>query len=137
MVESTPSTGFWPTLADPLRTAGTRLAEWVSPAAEAKREDDAYSIRMEIPGVKTDDVDVSVHDGVVTVKGEKKLERSEEGDSWFFSERQYGGFQRSFRLPPDAEEDGVKADVNDGVLLIHVPRRTSEDGGARRIPIGG
>lgn len=137
MVETAPSTGFWPTLTEPLRSAGSRLAEWVSPASEAKREEDAYSIRMEIPGVKAEDVDVSVHDGAVTVKGEKKLERSDEGDSWFFSERQYGSFQRSFRLPSDADEDGVTADVKDGVLLIHVPRRNSEESGARKIPIGG
>jgi len=137
MVESSHTAGFWPTLTEPFRTAGARLADWFAPASEAKRDDDAYTIRMELPGVKAEDIDVSVHDGAVTVKGEKKAERTEKGDSWFFSERQFGSFQRSFRLPPDADQQGVRADVEDGVLVIHVPRKGRESGGARRIPIGG
>jgi HSP20 family protein len=137
MVESRHTAGFWPSLTEPFRAAGARLAEWFAPAAEAKRAEAEYIIRMELPGVKPADIDVSVHDGAVTVKGEKRAERSEEGESWFFSERQYGAFERSFRLPPDADADGVTADVEDGLLVISVPRRGREAGGARRVPIGG
>jgi len=73
-------------------------------------------------GVAEGDIELTVHDGVVTVQGEKKTEREEEGETWYFSERQYGAFSRSFRLPPDADEKKVDAGLKDGVLTISVPK---------------
>ena len=137
MVESTHAAEFWPALTEPLRAAGRQLADWFAPASEARREEAAYTIRMELPGVKAEDIDVSVHDGALTVKGEKRSDRREEGETWFFSERQYGAFQRSFRLPADADQDAVSADFTDGLLVISVPRRGPAATGARRIPVGG
>ncbi|MDD9717029.1 Hsp20/alpha crystallin family protein [Dinoroseobacter sp. PD6] len=136
MVEKSHATGFWPSLADPFRTMGSKLAEWVAPASEASVKDTAYTIRMELPGVAEDDVELSVHDGVVTVKGEKKSEREESGETWYFSERQYGSFSRSFRLPPDADEEAVAAEMKDGVLTVSVGKKSPEKtGGTRKIPI--
>lgn len=136
MVEKSHTTGFWPSLADPFRTMGSKLAEWVAPASEASVKDSAYTIRMELPGVAEGDVDLSVHDGVVTVKGEKKSEREEQGETWYFSERQFGSFSRSFRLPPDADEAAVTAELKDGVLTIGVAKKApAEEPGARKIRI--
>lgn len=136
MVEKSHTTGFWPSLADPFRTMGSKLAEWVAPASEASVKDSAYTIRMELPGVAEGDVDLSVHDGVVTVKGEKKSEREEKGETWYFSERQFGAFSRSFRLPPDADEAAVTAELKDGVLTIGVAKKApAEEPGARKIRI--
>ncbi len=131
MVESSHTAGFWPQLAEPLRALGARVADWFAPAAEASRQDDAYEIDMELPGVKADDIEVSVHEGALSVKGEKRSERTEEGRTFFFSERQFGSFQRSFRLPPDADGDAISADFRDGVLSIRVPRRDRSSTGRK------
>ena len=135
MVEKSHTTGLWPSLTDPLRSFGARVAEWVAPASEASGNDDHYSIRIELPGVAEDDVTLSVENGVVTLKGEKKTEREEKGETWFFSERQYGAFSRSFRLPPDADERNVRADMKKGVLTVTVPKAKASANDSRQVKI--
>ncbi len=122
MVEKTHTSGFWPSLYDPFRHMGERVSDWLAPASEAAADEDAYRIAVELPGVAEKDVDLSVEDGVVTLKGEKRTEREEKGETWFFSERQYGSFSRSFRLPPDAATDKIDAQLTDGVLNIIIPK---------------
>ncbi|TDK41102.1 Hsp20/alpha crystallin family protein [Antarcticimicrobium luteum] len=126
MVEKTDHAGLWPSLYDPLRALGTRLADWLSPATEASSNDTAYDISMELPGVSEDDIELTVEDGVVTVRGEKKTQQEKKGDTWYFSERQYGAFRRSFRLPEDADGDKAGARMVDGVLHVTVPKRSLE-----------
>jgi len=136
MVEKSHTSGFWPSLYEPFRSMGTRLAEWVAPASEASTNGDGYRIAMELPGVEEKDIEVSVDDGVVTVKGEKTASREEKGETWYFSERQYGSFARSFRLPPDADEAAVTADLKDGVLTVTVARKVAETPAkAKAVPI--
>ena len=135
MVEKSHTTGFWPSLADPFRTFGSRLAEWVAPASEASGDDNAYRITIELPGVEEKDIALSAENGIVTLKGEKKTEREEKGETWFFSERQYGAFSRSFRLPPDADEGRVKADLKNGVLTVTVPKAKAEEKTSRQVKI--
>lgn len=122
MVEKSHTSGFWPSLYDPLRQMGGRLAEWVAPASEAAGNDNAYRIAVELPGVEEKDIHLSVENGMVMLTGEKRSEREEKGETWFFSERQYGSFSRSFRMPPDAEGDKVDAQIKDGVLTITIPK---------------
>lgn len=136
MVEKSHTSGFWPSLYDPFRTLGTKLSDWFAPAAEASSDEGAYTIRVEVPGIAEEDIDISLQDGVVTVKGQKHSTREEKGETWYFSERDYGSFSRSFRLPPDADETGVRADLADGVLTVVVPKLKSEAAkGARKVPI--
>jgi HSP20 family protein len=136
MVESTHKTGFFPTLADPFRTLGGRVADWFAPASEAATDANAYRISMEVPGVAEDDIGVTVHEGVVTVTGEKRSRREETGETWFFSEREYGSFSRSFRLPPDADGAQVDAGLKDGLLTITVPKRVeTAPEGAKKVAI--
>ncbi len=143
MVEKSHLPGFWPALqdpfrllADPFRALGTRLADWLAPASEASSDDGAYRIAIELPGVGEKDIELTVDEGVVTVKGEKKAAREEKGDTWYFSERQYGAFSRSFRLPADADAAAVRADLKDGVLTVTVPRRAPAQPKARKVEIG-
>jgi len=126
MVEKPLSSGLWPQMWEPLRSFGPRMGDWLSPAAEASADGKSYTIRVELPGVEDKDIDITVNAGVVSVKGEKRESREEKGETWYFSERQYGAFSRSFRLPADAEEAKVKADLKDGVLMITVPQRLEE-----------
>ncbi|WP_432684810.1 Hsp20/alpha crystallin family protein [Roseovarius tibetensis] len=135
MIEKSNMTGFWPQLYEPLRNFGTRMAEWMAPASDASSDDGAYRITMELPGVEEKDIDLSVHDGMVTVKGEKTAEREETGETWFFTERQYGAFSRSFRLPADADGDNVEAKLKDGVLSMTIPKRDTPDPSGRKVDI--
>ena len=136
MVEKSEQTGLWPSLYDPFRSFGARLADWLNPAAEASGGADAYDIAMELPGVSENDIELTVEDGVVTVRGEKKTETEKKGDTWYFSERQYGAFRRSFRLPQDVDAAKASARMVDGVLHIKVPRKAAAQAkAARRIEI--
>jgi len=136
MIEKSHTSGFWPSVYDPFRNLGSRIAEWIAPASEASSRENAYHISVELPGVAEDDIHLSVDDGVVTVKGEKRSEHEEEGESWYFSERQFGSFSRSFRLPPDADAGQIDAVLKDGVLNISVARKSPKKTEAEaRIPI--
>jgi HSP20 family protein len=131
MVEKTDQSHRWPSLFDPLydplRTFGSRVAEWLSPASEASSDDGSYAITMELPGVSDEDIELTVADGTLTIRGEKKTESERKGDTWYFSERQYGAFSRSFRLPKDADGSKAAAKMKDGVLNVRVPRLQLED----------
>jgi len=136
MLDKTTTTGFWPSIYDPFRWAGTRLAEWLTPASDATSDDKAYRITMELPGVAEDEIHLSVDEGVVHLKGEKKSSREEKGDTWYFSERQYGSFSRSFTLPEDADAEAVKAELKDGVLTVTLPKKAPDKvKSAKRVPI--
>ncbi|WP_137701434.1 Hsp20/alpha crystallin family protein [Marimonas lutisalis] len=135
MVEKSHTAGLWPSIYEPLRNFGARVADWLAPASDASSTEDAYRITMELPGVEEKDIDISVNSGVVSVKGEKTAEREEKGETWFFSERQYGAFSRSFRLPEDADDGKVEAHLKDGVLTITVPKRAAESPEAKKVQI--
>ena len=135
MVESTRSSGLWPQLYEPFRTFGSRVADWLAPASDASSNDDAYRISVELPGVSEEDIHLSVEGGVVTVSGEKTETREEKGETWYFSERQYGSFSRSFRLPADADESDVRADMKNGVLTVVVPKTKAAAKADRKIKI--
>ena len=77
MVEKSHDAGFWPSVYDPFRNLGARLADWITPASEASTDETAYRISMELPGVQDGDIDLTVEDGVVSVRGEKKSERED------------------------------------------------------------
>lgn len=136
MVEKTDHAGLWPSLYDPLRSFAGRVADWLSPATEASGSGDAYNIAMELPGVSEADIELTVEDGAVTVRGEKRTEETRKGDTWYFSERQYGAFRRSFRLPQDADATKVDAHMKDGVLRIAIPKLVKQDTAtARKVDI--
>jgi HSP20 family protein len=135
MIEKSHMTGFWPQVYEPLRNFGTRMAEWMAPASDASSDEDMYRITMELPGVEEKDIDLSVNDGLVTVKGEKATERQDKGETWFFTERQYGAFSRSFRLPADADAEKVEAKLKDGVLSVTIPKRDTDGASGRKVDI--
>ncbi len=135
MVESSHAGGHWPNIFEPFRTMGSKIADWFSPISEASSGEDVYKIVLELPGVKTDDIDIALHNYNLTIKGDKYSEREEKEGSYFFSERQYGAFQRSFRLPSDASDDDIKADFKDGVLTVLIGREKAEKADTKRVKI--
>ncbi|OZB19638.1 MAG: glutamyl-tRNA amidotransferase [Rhodobacterales bacterium 34-62-10] len=135
MVEKTNPAGLWPSLTEPFRNIGTRMADWLAPASDASTDGAAYRISMELPGVEEKDIDVTVQEGMITVKGEKSSSREDKGDTWFFSERQYGAFSRTFRVPADAQADKVEADLKDGVLTLSIPKKTPQEAKSTKVAI--
>jgi HSP20 family protein len=135
MVEKYHTAGWLPDLYEPLRNIGQRVADWFAPRSDAAALEDYYEINVELPGVKTEDVDVSTEDNSLVVRGEKRYEHEETGRTYFFSEREYGSFQRTFRLPPDADSDKIDAEFNDGILRLKIAKRTSSQTAAKKIAI--
>jgi HSP20 family protein len=135
MVEKSHTAGWWPDLYQPLRNIGQRVADWFAPRSDASALEDYYEINVELAGVKTEDVDVSVEDNSLTVRGEKRYEREETGRTYFFSEREYGAFQRTFRLPPDADGEKIDAEFSDGILRLKVAKRSPLKTEGRRIEV--
>jgi HSP20 family protein len=97
------------------------LARW-SPSMDVSESDSHYVVTVELAGAKKDDVQVEMHDGVLTIRGEKKSERDEEKEHRHYVERSYGMFSRSFSLPANANEDDVKASFDDGVLTVQIAK---------------
>jgi len=135
MVEKSHTAGWWPNLYEPLRTIGSKVAEWFAPASDASALEDCYEINVELPGVSADDVDVAVHDNNLIVRGEKRFKREETGRSFFFSEREYGAFQRTFRLPPDADREKIDAAFSDGVLSLNIAKTGASRSEEKKISI--
>jgi HSP20 family protein len=135
MVERSQTAGWLPSLYEPIKKAGQKIADWFAPRSDASVSQDAYEITMELPGVDADDIDVAVQDGMLVVTGEKRSEHEETGRSYFFSEREYGAFQRAFRIPADAQQEAIDADFKNGVLVICIPKVRAEAGVSRKVNI--
>ena len=97
------------------------VADW-APSVDISETESAYLIKGEIPGVKKEDVKISIQDGMLTIQGERKQEREEKGKKFHRVECSYGSFMRSFRVPDDADEGKVKAEFKDGMLNITLPK---------------
>ena len=97
------------------------VAEW-APLVDIVEDDKQYLIKAELPEVKKDDVKVTVQDGVLTITGDRTLEKEEKGKKYHRVERAYGRFARSFTLPEDADGNKVAAEFKDGVLKVHLPK---------------
>ena len=99
-----------------------RLNNWL-PAADVRESGDAYRIDVEMAAVSPDDVKVTFNDGVLAISGERRFEAENENESVRRSERRFGNFARSFRLPEDADEDAIEAKVDRGLVVVTVPKR--------------
>ncbi len=96
--------------------------DWV-PAVDIKEAKDAYEVVADVPGVEPKDIDVSLEDGVLTVKGERQSEVKDEADGYTRSERSYGSFYRRFTLPDTADAENISAKTEHGVLKLHIPKK--------------
>ena len=106
-------------------------AAW--PHVEVSETEQEVKVVAELPGLEEKDLEVTLHDGVLTLSGEKKGE----GSGAVYSERWHGRFQRSLQLGPDVDPDKVAASFRNGVLTVTVARRPEAQRQVKRIPIGG
>ncbi|HSM99242.1 MAG TPA: Hsp20/alpha crystallin family protein [Gallionella sp.] len=109
----------------PARTETSRelltVADW-APTVDITETDAAYLIKGEIPGVNKEDVKVTIEDGMITLRGERKQEKEEKNKKFHRIERSYGSFLRSFRVPDDVDEAAVKAEFKDGMINVTLPK---------------
>lgn len=96
-------------------------ADWM-PSVDISETDAAYLIKGEIPGVRKEDVKVTLQDGMLTIQGERKQEKEEKNKKFHRVECSYGNFVRSFRVPDDADESAAKAEFKDGMLNVTLPK---------------
>lgn len=108
----------------------------VMPSIDVAENEAAIRIEAELPGMAEGDVDVSLKDGVLSIQGEKKSERDETKDDVHLTERSYGRFQRSFRVPDTVDQDQIEAKMENGVLHITLPKRPDAVQSEKKIPIG-
>jgi len=95
--------------------------EWV-PAFDIAENEKDYTVTAELPGIDIKDVDITLSEGILTVKGEKKQEKEEKSEGYHRIERRFGSFNRSFRIPGKVEADKIDASYKDGVLKVVLPK---------------
>ena len=91
-------------------------------ALNVSEQDDKFLVKAEVPGIPTEDLDISLTDNVLTIKGESHLETEKEGERYHLRERRFGSFMRSFSLPTAVEGDKIAATYDDGILTVEVPK---------------
>jgi HSP20 family protein len=107
----------------------------MAPAMDIAEKDKAYQVTAELPGLDEKDIDVTVSDNVLTIKGEKKEEKEEKEKNYYLSERRYGAFQRSFDLPSGVDTAKIEAQFAKGVLTITLPKSAEAQKKQRKIDV--
>jgi len=99
---------------------GARQVSAFVPAFEVKETNEAFVLKADVPGVAEAELDIAVHNSILTVSGTRHAEERKEGDSFALYERQYGSFSRSFSLPDTADGERVEAKLDNGVLTLTI-----------------
>lgn len=113
-----------------------RLIGWPgTPPVDFVETDAGFELTAELPGLEPKDVSLSLSNGALVIEGEKKTEREEKDKGYFYSERRYGSFKRSFRLPEGVDVDQIKADFDKGVLKVSLPKSPTAVKSEKKIEI--
>ncbi len=97
------------------------VSEWF-PSLDVSETDTDYIVKVEVPGIDPKDIDISLMNHLLTIKGEKKQEKEEKDENYHLIERSYGSFTRSIRLPSQVQTDKINATYKNGVLKITLPK---------------
>ena len=134
---------MWPAVFDPMkelqeieRRLGAVLnvnkpvqkVEVFTPVVNEKVDEKGYYLEIDLPGVKKENIEISVNDSILTIAGERKLEKKEEKENYTRIESFFGRFERSFKLPQDASDQNIEAKYENGVLNLFIPRKTKPEG---------
>jgi HSP20 family protein len=121
--------GLWPT-----EGMLPRQAIAFTPEFDVRETADAFVFKADLPGVREEDVDINISGNRLMVSGKREEEETAESDTFFCCERSYGTFTRSFTLPEGIDADQVRADMKDGVLTLHVPKKAEAQ--PKKIAVG-
>ena len=119
--------GDWPALTAP-------RGDWL-PAVDVAEQENAIVVKAELPGLKPDDVEITVQGNTLTITGQKKEETEEKKDNYYHVERRYGSFRRDIPLPGGVDADKVEATCKDGVLTVTVPK--TEEAKPKKVQVKG
>jgi len=97
------------------------MTNWLPPV-DIEENGREYILKAELPGMKKEEVKLTVEGGTLSISGERKAEKEEKDKKYHRMERSYGAFQRSFTLPEGALAEKISAEFKDGVLLVHLPK---------------
>lgn len=103
------------------RDLNTKGSDW-APRADICETDEDFNVKVEVPGIKREDVKINLENHVLSISGENKQENEEKGKKFHRIERYYGSFSRSFSLPENVDEDKIEAVFNDGLLTLRIPK---------------
>ena len=104
-----------------------------APRMDMKELDDSYVVKLSMPGIDKDDIDISITDGVLTIKGETKEEEEKEGEKYLVREHKHYAYYRSVRLPSEVQADKAEAEYKNGVLNLTLPK--AEEVKPKSIPV--
>ena len=107
----------------------------LTPRVDVSESDQQYDIMMELPGMTGDDVEITLSDDSLTVKGEKRDEREEKKKNYHIKERSYGSFQRTFRIPSGVDHNKIDASCTSGVLQVSLPKTENAKSNKRSIKV--
>jgi HSP20 family protein len=93
------------------------------PSFEVKETKDSFIFKADLPGLKEDDLEVSLSGNILTISGQRQEEKKDEGERYYAYERSYGSFTRSFTLPDGVDPEHVQAELKDGVLTLVAPKK--------------
>jgi len=105
------------------------------PVVEMRDKKNEFELVAEVPGMGSDDIGIKLSDGMLRLSGEKSESHEEEGESFMFSERHYGRFERAIKLPSGIDHEKISADAKDGLLTVHIPKSAEARQKERKIPI--
>jgi HSP20 family protein len=120
---------------DPFFTGPTMRPGLLTPALDLSETPDGYHIEMAVPGIKAEDFNITFEHGVLTISGELHEDSQRKERQYHISERRYGRFSRSIRLPNTIRPDSITAELNAGVLRLSVPK--AEEMKPRKIAVNG
>jgi HSP20 family protein len=106
-----------------------------APRSDVVETDSGIEVTIELPGLDEREIEVSITDEALTVKGEKKIERKEEKKGYYVSERSYGSVYRSIPLPAGVDADGAEANFRNGVLTVNLPQRPEAKARVRKVEV--
>jgi HSP20 family protein len=118
-----------------LTPANGEPGAFFSPSMDVIENDKALEVTTELPGVSEQDIDVTIVDNVLTIRGEKKAEKKEEKDDYRMVERSYGSFKRSLRLPFEVAADKIDAQFKDGILKVVLPKPPEAEAKTQKVVI--
>jgi HSP20 family protein len=113
----------------------TEITWGTVPAVDVVEKDKEYKVTAELPGMEEKNIEVKLSNGVLTIKGEKKEEKEEKKKNYYFTERRFGSFQRSFRVPEGVDTDKIEASFKNGVLTVSLPKSAEAQKQEKKITV--